>query len=74
MRGRFVHQPDGSSGLQPYGRLPNEVIYSISRRALNNVLLAAASGAGVEVRFEHRLEEADLAAGMARVRDMRRGR
>jgi kynurenine 3-monooxygenase len=73
MRGRFVHQADGSSGLQPYGRLPNEVIYSISRRELNNVLLDAAIGAGAEVRFQHRLEDADLAAGMARVRDLRRG-
>jgi kynurenine 3-monooxygenase len=73
MRGRFVHQADGSSGLQPYGRLPNEVIYSISRRELNNVLLDAAIDAGVDVRFEHRLEDADLAAGTARVRDLRRG-
>ncbi len=73
MRGRFVHLADGSSGLQPYGRLPNEVIYSISRRELNNVLLDAAIGAGVDVRFEHRLEDADLAAGIARVRDLRRG-
>jgi kynurenine 3-monooxygenase len=73
MRGRFVHQTDGSSGLLPYGRLPNEVIYSISRRALNNVLLDAAIDAGVDVRFEHRLEDADFAAGAARVRDLRRG-
>jgi kynurenine 3-monooxygenase len=73
MRGRFVHHADGSSGLQPYGRLPNEVIYSISRRALNDVLLDAAEGAGVEVRFQHRLEDADLSTGVARLRDLRRG-
>jgi len=73
MRGRFVHQADGSSGLQPYGRLPNEVIYSISRRELNQVLLDAASSASVDVRFEHRLEDADFAAGRAHVRDLRRG-
>ena len=73
MRGRFVHQADGSSGLQPYGRLPQEVIYSISRRELNNVLLDAAIDAGVDVRFQHRLEGADLAAGTARVRDLDRG-
>ena len=73
MRGRFVHQADGSSGLQPYGRLPNEVIYSISRRELNNVLLDAAIDAGVDVRFQHRLEGADLATGTARVRDLHRG-
>ena len=73
MRGRLVHQADGSTGLQPYGRLPNEVIYSISRRELNNVLLDAAIDAGVDVRFQHRLESADLAAGTARVRDLGRG-
>jgi kynurenine 3-monooxygenase len=73
MRGRFVHQADGSSGLQPYGRLPNEVIYSISRRELNNVLLDAAIGAGVDVRFQHRLEGVDLATATARVRDLGRG-
>ena len=73
MRGRLVHQADGATGLQPYGRLPNEVIYSISRRELNNVLLDAAIDAGVDVRFQHRLESADLATGTARVRDLGRG-
>jgi kynurenine 3-monooxygenase len=73
MRGRFVHQADGSTGLQPYGRLASEVIYSISRRELNNVLLDAAVAAGVDVRFQHRLEGADLAGGMARIRDLDRG-
>jgi kynurenine 3-monooxygenase len=73
MRGRLVHQADGCTGLQPYGRLPNEVIYSISRRELNNVLLDAAIGAGVDVRFQHRLEGADLATATARVRDLGRG-
>ena len=73
MRGRLVHQADGSTGLQPYGRLPNEVIYSISRRELNNVLLDAAIDAGVDVRFQHRLESADHATGTARVRDLGRG-
>ena len=73
MRGRLVHQADGATGLQPYGRLPNEVIYSISRRELNNVLLDAAIDAGVDVRFQHRLEGADLATGTARVRDLGRG-
>jgi kynurenine 3-monooxygenase len=72
MRGRLVHQADGSEALLPYGRLPHEVIYSISRRMLNNVLLDAAIDVGVDVRFEHRLEEADLATGTARLRDLRR--
>ncbi len=73
MRGRFVHVPDGSGGLQPYGRLPGEVNYSISRRELNNVLLEAAIRSGVEVRFEHRLEDVDFAAGLAHIRNLRDG-
>ena len=43
MRGRFVHQADGSAALQPYGQRPDEVIHSISRRRLNGALLDAAS-------------------------------
>ena len=42
MRGRFVHQPDGSSALQPYGQRPSEVIYSISRHRLNQALIEVA--------------------------------
>ena len=73
MRGRFVHAPDGSAGLQPYGRLPSEVNYSISRRELNSVLLEAAIRAGIDVHFEHRLEDADFDAGLARIRNLRDG-
>jgi kynurenine 3-monooxygenase len=71
MRGRFVHHRDGSGGLQPYGRLPNEVIYSISRRELNEELLRAVTGrAGIEVKFRHRLTDVDFEAHRARFRDL----
>ncbi|MGO9514844.1 MAG: FAD-dependent oxidoreductase [Steroidobacteraceae bacterium] len=74
MRGRFVHQQDGSSSLQPYGRRPSEVIYSISRHRLNQALLSVAlRQPGVTVNFEHRLEDADFDKRVAHVRDMRRG-
>jgi kynurenine 3-monooxygenase len=74
MRGRFVHQQDGSGALQPYGLRPREVIYSVSRQLLNDALLSIAlSRPGVEVKFEHRLEEADFDAGSARFRDLKRG-
>jgi kynurenine 3-monooxygenase len=73
MRGRFVHQPDGTGELQPYGRLASEVIYSISRLELTNALLSAAlEKPRVEVKFEHRLEDADFEAQLARIRDLRR--
>jgi kynurenine 3-monooxygenase len=75
MRGRFIHQEDGSGVLQPYGRLPSEVIYSISRRQLNDALLSAAmSLPGIEVHFAHRLEDADFGARRARFKDLRSGR
>jgi len=71
MRGRLIHQLDGSQSLQPYGRRPGEVIYSVSRHRLNQVLLdVAVRRHGVAVRFEHRMEDADFENGMARIRDI----
>jgi kynurenine 3-monooxygenase len=75
MRGRFVHQPDGSAALQPYGTRPGEVIYSISRHRLNAALLDATLRLpGVEARFEHRLMDADFGGEIARFEDLRNGR
>jgi kynurenine 3-monooxygenase len=75
MRGRMIHQPDRSRSLQPYGARPGEVIYSVSRQRLNGVLLAAATRQqALDVKFEHRLEGADFAAGVAQIRDIRRDR
>jgi kynurenine 3-monooxygenase len=72
MRGRFVHQPDGSSSLQPYGQRPSEVIYSISRHRLNQALLGVAlQQPDVIAKFEHRLEDADFDSRVAFVRDIR---
>jgi kynurenine 3-monooxygenase len=42
MRGRMVHQHDGRTELQVYGVRPDEVIHSVSRAALNRVLIEAA--------------------------------
>ncbi len=75
MRGRMVHDRDGGVSLQPYGVRPEEVIYSISRQRLNQVVLQCAERRhGVEVLFEHCLESADFQGGIAQVRDLRRGR
>ncbi len=63
MRGRWVHQRDGRSSLQPYGQRANEVIFSISRRRLNQALLDVAERReGVRVEFEHRLRTRRLRA------------
>ncbi|GAB2959970.1 NAD(P)/FAD-dependent oxidoreductase [Micromonospora polyrhachis] len=56
MRGRMVHPVQGGSDFQPYSRTGGRAINSISRGALNNVLLDAAEALpGVEIDFEHRL-------------------
>ena len=53
MRGRMVHEPSGSTTLQPYGQREHEVIYSVGRAALNRVLVeAAARHETVDLRFE----------------------
>jgi kynurenine 3-monooxygenase len=55
MRGRFIHPLQGSGTLIPYGRNPDEVIYSVSRRGLNVLLLdALAREPNARVLFQHR--------------------
>ena len=75
MRGRLIHQQDGATSLQPYGQRPHELIYSVSRDRLNQVLLdVAEQQPGIEVHFEHRFEGADFRTGIAHIRDLRAGR
>jgi kynurenine 3-monooxygenase len=66
MRGRMIHPVDGPLDFQPYSADGTRAINSIGRAALNNVLLAAAVDAGVEVHFDHRLVELDPATGQMR--------
>ena len=44
MRGRVVHQSDGKTEFLPYGQNDSEVIYSVTRSDLNEVLLNVADG------------------------------
>jgi kynurenine 3-monooxygenase len=74
MRGRLIHHTNWETSFQPYGQRPNEVIYSVSRHRLNQVLLEVAARHGIQVHFEHRFETADFAAGTARIRDLKRDR
>src|SRR5688572_28422915 len=62
MRGRMVHEHDGSAELQMYGVRPEEVIYSVSRSALNRVLVEAADGFD-NVTLNFGLAALGLAAG-----------
>jgi kynurenine 3-monooxygenase len=60
----MIHPVTGPLDFQAYSASGDRAINSISRGALNNALLTAASAAGgVSVEFEHRLVELDSAAG-----------
>ncbi|NUR98913.1 MAG: FAD-dependent monooxygenase [Kribbellaceae bacterium] len=64
MKGRMIHPIAGELDFQAYSASGERAINSISRGALNNALLSAATAApGVTVSFEHRLVELDSAAG-----------
>ena len=69
MRGRMVHTRDGRSGLQRYGVDDSEVIWSVSRGALNMLLLDAAETAGVNFHFGQSLANADFDARHIRLVD-----
>ena len=53
MKGRCIHDVDGSTELHLYGQKESEVIYSVSRAGLNRVLVDLAEKAhNVDIRFQ----------------------
>ena len=69
MQARTLHGLDGSLTRIPYGQRPQEVIHSISRSALNCVLLDAAEQLGVQVNCGQPALAADFAQRQIRLRD-----
>jgi kynurenine 3-monooxygenase len=70
MRGRMVHELDGTASLQPYGQREHEVIYSVGRADLNRVLIAAAARHGdVSVHFNQVCLGTDPSLERLRFRD-----
>ena len=59
MRGRMVHDLDGATNLQRYGKDDSEVIWSVSRGDLNITLIDAAERAGARMNFDAGLVEVD---------------
>lgn len=55
MHGRFLHQPDGSTGFQPYGK-EGQFINSVSRGELNKKLMDLAEANGAQIFFNHKCE------------------
>lgn len=52
MRGRMIHHENGKTEFQSYGQKEEEVIYSISRGQLNQLLLNEAEKYGAKIQFE----------------------
>ena len=60
MKGRMIHDLDGTQHLHPYGRT-DEAIYSVSRVGLNRTLLeVAAAHPNISLTFSKRCISADL--------------
>ncbi len=58
MTGRYIHNIDGTTGFQPYGK-EGQYINSVSRATLNMMLLDSAEKKGIEIFFNHRCEQID---------------
>lgn len=68
MRGRMIHDLDGQTNLQRYGRDDSEVIWSVNRGSLNTTLLDAAEEAGASLHFDQRLDLVDWATSTLHLR------
>lgn len=74
MRGRMLHLPGQQPELSPYGQRPYEVIYSVSRRDLNSLMMTAAEKAApVNVIFNQKLESVDFETQQLTVLDEAKG-
>jgi kynurenine 3-monooxygenase len=75
MRGRYIHPVSGPCSIIPYGRKPDEVIHSVSRRGLNAQLLdALAREPNATVHFQHRCAGYHLRTRTLSIRDEAHGR
>ena len=61
MRGRMLHQADGTEKFSPYGQREHEVIYSVPRDELNKLMVNEAVLADpVHVHFDRKCEGVDF--------------
>ena len=61
MKGRMIHDLDGTTHMLPYGQTDEEIIFSISRAQLNMELMTLAEESGnVTILFNHKLISADF--------------
>lgn len=72
MAGRIVHDAErsGVTGLQPYGTLDDEVLWSVDRTEFTIALLDAAEATGnVQIYFRQRCRDIDFELGLATFAD-----
>lgn len=69
MFGRALHQSDGSSAFQQYGK-NNEAIFSVSRGELNKRLMTLAEEEGVTIHFEQRCTDVDIEQNILTLEDI----
>ena len=58
MHGRFIHNADGSTAYQPYGK-EGQFINSVSRGELNKTLMSLAEKEGAQIHFNERCDGID---------------
>ena len=61
MHGRFLHNADGSTGFQPYGK-EGQFINSVSRGELNKKLMSLAESSGAAIHFNKKCTDIDWAS------------
>ncbi|MFA5508496.1 MAG: FAD-dependent monooxygenase, partial [Vulcanimicrobiota bacterium] len=70
MKGRMLHDPEGRTTYVPYGQKESEVINSISRGELNNLLLDAVEEyPNLRIHFNKRCRHYDLESGVVSFED-----
>jgi kynurenine 3-monooxygenase len=70
MRGRCIHDLDGSTTLQPYGQNDREVIYSVSRRDLNRLLMTEYERrSATTIHFRHHCRTLDFTSSTLTLQD-----
>ncbi|MGB5257458.1 MAG: NAD(P)/FAD-dependent oxidoreductase [Woeseiaceae bacterium] len=70
MRGRMLHQQDGSCEFLPYGQQADEEIYSVTRLGLNQILLGVADDTpGLSINFEQNAIGFDAPDRTVHIRD-----
>ena len=61
MKGRMIHDLDGTTHMLPYGQTDDEIIFSVSRAQLNMELMTLAEESeNVTILFNHQLISVDF--------------